>query len=48
MYWEVVGNHLWRVEKASQIPPPPPPNSQDSRSDLPPTPPNGLNSGVIK
>ena len=23
MYWEVVGNHIWRVQKASQIPPPP-------------------------
>ena len=23
MYWEVVGNHMWRVWKASQIPPPP-------------------------
>ena len=24
MYWEVVGNHMWRVYKASQISPPTP------------------------
>ena len=33
MYWEVVGNHMWRVYKASQIPP------------LPPTPPVGVKLG---